>query len=289
MAAHRIMSVSSSVASPSVVACLGPDGSFSHLLTEKRFPGTPVKLMPTIGDVFEFLVLDPSAMGIVPIENSSGGFIVDTVDRLVDERCQLHIIEELTLDVKLALLGHPGKSIDVIYSHPMPFFHSDDWLRSHHPAARRVNQPSTAAAAAKAAEEANAAAIGPRQNAERHALSILHFPIAGDVPNVTQFFLLSHQANLSSTANNRTALVVELPDRPGSLCKFLTPLSDAGVNMKRLESRPIRGQPNKYKFYIEIEGSTAEPRVAEALAKANAEAAGIRTVGVYPSGARFES
>lgn len=283
------MSENQNPASPSTVACLGPDGSFSHLLTEKRFPGTPVRLLPSVGEIFDFLQSNPDTLGIVPIENSSGGFIIDTVDRLVDERCALHIIEELTLDVKLALLGHSGQTIDVIYSHPMPFFHSDEWLRKNHPDARRENEPSTAAAAAKAAANPHAAAIGPRQNAGRHALDILHFPIAGEVPNVTQFFLLGHEANAPSAANNRTALVVELPDRPGSLCRFLTPLSDAGVNMKRLESRPIRGQPNKYRFYIEVEGSTAESRVADALARANAEAASIRSVGAYPSGARFES
>lgn len=283
------MSENQNPASPSTVACLGPDGSFSHLLTEKRFPGTPVRLLPSVGEIFDFLQSNPDTLGIVPIENSSGGFIIDTVDRLVDERCALHIIEELTLDVKLALLGHSGQTIDVIYSHPMPFFHSDEWLRKNHPDARRENEPSTAAAAAKAAANPHAAAIGPRQNAGRHALDVLHFPIAGEVPNVTQFFLLGHEANAPSAANNRTALVVELPDRPGSLCRFLTPLSDAGVNMKRLESRPIRGQPNKYRFYIEVEGSTAESRVADALARANAEAASIRSVGAYPSGARFES
>lgn len=274
---------------PGVIACLGPDGSFSHLLTEKRFPGVSVKLLGNVGEIFDFLHAAPDARGVVPIENSSGGFIIDTVDSLVDERCQLHIIEELTLDVKLALLGHPGQEITSIHSHAMPFFHSDEWLRANYPNAKRVNQPSTAVAAAKAAEDPQAAAIGPRQNAERHALSILHFPIAGEVPNVTQFYVLGHTANASSTKNNRTALVVELPDRPGSLCRFLTPLSDAGVNMKRLESRPIRGQPNKYKFYIEIEGSPAETKVADALAKARAEAADIRSVGSYPSGVRFES
>ncbi len=276
-------------ATPNTVACLGPDGSFSHLLTAKRFPGATVTLLGNVGEIFDHLAATPDAQGIVPIENSSGGFIIDTVDRLVDERCALHIIEELTLDVRLALLGKPSEIIDVIYSHPMPFFHCDEWLRKNHPHARRVSEPSTAAAAAKAAAQPSAAAIGPRQNAERHALEILHFPIAGDVPNVTQFFLLGHQPNARSHDNNRTALVVELPDRPGSLCRFLTPLSDAGVNMKRLESRPIRGQPNKYKFYIEIEGSDAEDSVRAALSKANAEAASIRSVGSYPSGRRFES
>lgn len=271
------------------IACLGPEGSFSHLLTQMRFPDAPVQLMASIGEVFDFIRSHPDTLGIVPIENSSGGFIIDTVDRLVDERCGLNIIEELTLDVKLALLGHSGADIKTIHSHAMPFFHSDEWLKTNYPNAKRIIEASTAKAAEKAATQEGAAAIGPRQNAQRHSLDILHFPIAGEVPNITQFFLLGHQANAESTTNNRTALVVELPDRSGSLCRFLTPLSEASINMKRLESRPIRGQPNKYRFYIEIEGSPADSPVQKALDQTRAEGAVIRSVGSYPAGRRFES
>jgi len=271
------------------IACLGPEGSFSHLLTQMRFPDAPVQLMASIGEVFDFIRSHPDTLGIVPIENSSGGFIIDTVDRLVDERCGLNIIEELTLDVKLALLGRSGADIKTIHSHAMPFFHSDEWLKTNYPNAKRIVEASTAKAAEKAATQEGAAAIGPRQNAQRHSLDILHFPIAGEVPNITQFFLLGHQANAESTANNRTALVVELPDRTGSLCRFLTPLSEASINMKRLESRPIRGQPNKYRFYIEIEGSPADSLVQKALDQTRTEGAVIRSVGSYPAGRRFES
>lgn len=274
---------------PLTVACLGPEGSFSHLLTQMRFPDAPVELKPSIGEVFDFIRSQPGALGIVPIENSSGGFIIDTVDRLVDERCGLHILEELTLDVKLALLGKQGAEIKTIHSHAMPFFHSDEWLKANYPAAKRIVEPSTAKAAEKAATQEGAAAIGPRQNAQRHSLDILHFPIAGEVPNITQFFLLGQTGKPASTHNNRTALVVELPDRAGSLCRFLTPLSESAINMKRLESRPIRGQPNKYRFYIEIEGSPAEPVVAAALDQTRADGAVIRSVGSYPAGQRFES
>jgi prephenate dehydratase len=245
--------------------------------------------MANIGEVFDYLGTHPDALGLVPIENSSGGFIIDTVDRLVDERCHLKIIEELTLDVKLALLGKSGAAVQTIHSHAMPFFHCDEWLRANYPDAKRVIEASTAKAAEKAATQAGAAAIGPRQNAERHGLALLHFPIAGEVPNITQFYLLGHQENSTSTANNRTALVVELPDRAGSLCRFLTPLSEANVNLKRLESRPIRGQPNKYRFYIEIEGSPAEPSFQSALEQTRADGAMIRSVGSYPAGRRFES
>lgn len=276
-------------AAPSVIACLGPVGSFSHLLTEKRFPGVPVEPLVSVGDVFDFLASHPQAEGIVPIENSSGGFIIDTVDRLLDDHCALWIQEELTLDVKLALLGHTGTPVEVIYSHPMPFFHADEWLKSHYPTARRVPRPSTAASAELAAAEPHAATIGPRQNANRYGLDLLHFPIAGDVPNITQFFRLGHHPLPTNSTHNRSALIVELADKPGSLCLFLTPLSDASINMKRLESRPLRGQPNKYRFFIEIEGSPAEPHVASALARAQSDGATIRSVGSYTSGTLFES
>ena len=283
---YRFSSMSSPV---TTIACLGPEGSFSHLLTEKRFPDANVQLMGNIGEVFDFIRTQPSALGIVPIENSSGGFIIDTVDRLVDERCGLSILEELTLDVKLALLGQAGAEVQTIHSHAMPFFHCDEWLKAHYPDAKRIVEPSTAKAAEKAAALSSAAAIGPRQNAKRHGLTLLHFPIAGDIPNITQFYLLGHSENAASTENNRTALVVELPDRPGSLCRFLTPLSDAAINLKRLESRPIRGQPNKYRFYIEIAGSPAEPHFKAALDQTRADGAQIHSLGSYPAGRWFES
>lgn len=276
-------------ATPQLIACLGPEGSFSHLLAGMRFPGVPARLMAGIGEVFDFLATAPEAQGIVPIENSSGGFIIDTVDRLIDRRCPLRILEELTLDVRLALLGRPGAPVASIHSHAMPFFHCDEWLTAHYPLARRVVEPSTAKAAEKAATLEGAAAIGPRQNAARHGLDILHFPIAGEVPNITQFYLLGHDERAPSTADNRTALVVELPDRPGSLCRFLTPLSQSAINLKRLESRPIRGQPNKYRFYIEIEGSPADTHVRAALDQTRADGAHLRSLGSYPSGRRFES
>lgn len=274
---------------PPTIACLGPEGSFSHLITQMRFPGVPVSLRESVGDVFDFLLANAEAQGIVPIENSSGGFIIDTVDRLVDPRSPLHIIEELTLDVKLALLGRPGEEVTSVHSHAIPFFHCDDWLREHYPNARRIKEASTTKAAEKAAATPGAVAIGPRQNAERHGLQVLHYPIAGEVPNITQFYLIGHSGSLPALHHNRTALVVELPDRPGSLCRFLTPLSDSDINMKRLESRPIRGQPNKYRFYIEIEGTIADSRVAKALEQTRADGATIRSVGSYSAGSWFES
>jgi prephenate dehydratase len=195
-----------------------------------------------VEEVFELVQSLPDVLGVVPIENSSGGF-----------------------------------------------FHCDEWLKAHYPNAKRATVASTSQAAARAAAEPNAASLGSRDNAERHGLEILHFPIEEHVPNVTQFFLVGTEQNPPSTQHQRTALVVELPDKPGILCLFLTPFAEASVSLKRIESRPIRGQPNTYRFYIEIEGSPALAQVEAALTKAHAIASTIRSVGSYPTGRRFES
>lgn len=268
---------------PSPIACLGPEGSFSHLIATKRFPDHQLEMLPSVEEVFSWLSAHPEAEGIVPIENSSGGIILATIDRLMDPRCPFHVREELTLDVKLALLGHPDQPIETIYSHHMPFFHCDEWLKQHHPNARRVPVASTSHAAARAAQEPNAAAIGSRENAARLPLSILQYPIEENIINITQFFLISQTPNQPSSDHNRTALVVELPDKPGILCHFLTPFSQASVSLKRIESRPVRGRPNTYRFYIEIEGSPAMPSVAAALHQANTIASNIRQIGTYPT------
>jgi chorismate mutase / prephenate dehydratase len=274
---------------PSLVACLGPAGSFSYLLAEMRYPRLPIQPLANISMVFDFLSQHPEAEGIVPIENSSGGFILDTVDRLVDENCAFWIQEQLTLDIKLALLGHQDVPVEVIYSHSIPFFHADDWLKQNYPTAKRVTKSSTAASAELAAVEFHAAAIGPRQNAQLYGLDLLHFPISGEVANITQFFRIGNTPPNPQLDDNRTALVVELVDRPGSLCRFLTPLSNAGINMKRLASRPIRGQPTKYRFYIEIECSLAIDQVATVLHCANENVINLRSLGSFPSHTLYES
>jgi chorismate mutase / prephenate dehydratase len=274
---------------PDRIACLGPEGSFSHLVATRFAPAAEWHTLASVEDVFDWLEDKPDARGIVPIENSSGGIILATVDRLMHPGFKLKIQEELSLDVKLALVGHRGRGIEVIYSHFMPFFHCDEWLKRHHPAARRVSVASTAAAAERAAREPAAAALGSLGNAERYGLDILQFPIEEGIVNVTQFFLIGHRPNPPSPANNRTALVVELPDKPGILCAFLTPFSEASVSLKRIESRPVRGQPNTYRFYIEIEGSEALPAVAGAMERARRIASAIRHMGSYPAGRRFES
>lgn len=272
------------------VAYLGPEGTFTHFVARQRFGEThPLIPLPSVEAVFDYLKEHPDTFGIVPIENSSGGIITATVDRILDESARIQVREEIALNVKLALLGRQGDTITSIYSHFAPFQHCEKWLRAHYPEARQITTPSTSNAIIFASQEPGSAALGARESGARYGLDVLHYPVQAEVPNLTQFFVVGLEPNPVSPGNDKTSLAVELPDASGSLFSFLEPFAKSGVNLKRIESRPIMGQPNKYRFFVEIQGSEADPVVAEALRAANAVSLRIRHLGSYPAVRRFDS
>lgn len=267
---------------PRQVAYLGPAGTFSELVTLKRFgrrlPRVP---LPGIYEVFEYVRKHRDAAGIVPIENSSGGTIYETIDCLVEVRKPLVILEELSLQVRLALLGHRGHKIHSLYSHFAPMQHCDAWIRKHLPRAARKETASTALAAETAARDPGAAALGMRDAAKRYGLDILEFPVQPEVPNLTQFACIGHR-QLAAERGDKTSLIVTLHNRPGSLCEILEIFRDHNINMTRLLSRPIIGQPKSYIFFIDIEGTPDISPAREALAKAGRAAESMRLAGAYP-------
>jgi prephenate dehydratase len=271
------------------VAFLGPEGTFAHLTAQRRF-GDDAKLipLPTIADVFDSVTRNRTSLGVVPIENSSGGTIYGTVDCLVDPKNQLKVQEALSINVRLALLGKDKKSIRVIYSHFAPLHHCEAWLKEKFPGVELDKQLSTAAAIQKAASTPNAAAIGSREAAKRYGLKVLEFPIEQDIKNVTQFFVLGQHYSLLEDST-KTTIVFTLPNRPGSLYDFLTPLKEEGVNLTRILSRPIMGQPEAYHFLADISGTQRQSNVKRALDKAAAIAASIKNLGSYPVRKTYES
>jgi len=264
------------------VAYLGPSGTFSELMAHKRF-GRTLKLVPISGiyEVFEYVRTRKNSVGIVPIENSSGGTIYETIDCLVETRHPLVIREELSLQVRLALLGHRGEKITTLYSHFAPMQHCDPWIRQHLPRVERKETASTAVAAEIASTNRHAAALGMKQAAKSTDLDIIEFPVQPDVPNLTQFVCIGHRGNTIERAN-KTSMIVTLHNRPGSLCEFLEVFRDYKVNMTRLLSRPIIGRPKSYVFFIDIEGTPSSGPVRDALKKARKIAESFRDAGMYP-------
>ena len=233
------------------VAYLGPIGTYSHLMAEKRF-GHRAKLvpLPTILDVCLFVSKDSSRRGVVPIENSSGGAIYETVDILLGNSPRVHIMEELSLDVKIALLGRRGEKTRTLYSHFAPLEHCSRWIRKHIPRVEKRAVGTTAMAAQQVSCQRNAAALGNRRLAQLYGLEVLHYPVEADVPNITVFLLLGG-AQRVQPGSSKTTLAVKLPNQPGSLCTFLEAFRDNNVNLSRLLSRPIRGCPSEYAFLVD--------------------------------------
>lgn len=285
--------------SSAAVAYLGPEGTFSHLVALRRYPKNPGLPCATISEVFHAVRAGEAAFGIVPIENSSGGTITETVDLIIEQAGSIRIAEELALDVRLALLGKKGarfSSLRTLYSHVMPLRHHRDWILLNLPGVQMVESASTAEAARKAARTAASAALAAPGAAALYGLSILKFPVRPEAVNVTHFFVIASapaggvaKSVASGKARRKTAIVAALPQTSGSLHRFLGPFARAGVNLCRIVSRPVPGQPETYVFYLEVEGAADEPKVRKALDGASKLAARLEIPGSYPTRPRYRS
>ena len=278
------------------VAYLGPEGTFSHLVALRRYPKSPGLPCVSIAEVVHAIRSGAAACGIVPIENSSGGTITETVDLLIEHTGSLFIREELALDVRLALLGNGGadlKKIKAVYSHAMPLRHHREWIVENFPEARMTECSSTAEAARKAALSGTSVALAAPGAAELYGLSILKFPVRPEAVNITHFFVLGGQGapplQAGKHKRSKTAIVAALPETSGSLHRFLGPFARAGVNLCRIVSRPVPGEPETYVFYLEVEGAADDPKVQKALAGAKRLAVRLEIPGSYPLGPRYLS
>lgn len=265
-------------AQPSTVAYLGPEGTFAHAVAQDRF-GRRSSLVPcpSIKTVFDHVATQSGSSGIVPLENSSGGWIYDTIELLIKNAPKIQIREELPLDVKLAFVGHKGRPIKAIYSHFAPLKHFAHWLDAHYPSVEQIACASTAHAAQQARGNPRSAALTSRQAAAIYGLDVLKYPIDPNEVNVTSFLQIAYGEN-QRVAGNKMALVVRLKNESGSLAKFLEPFSRAKINLTRIISRPIHGQPMAYHFLVEVKNSSG---LANALDEAESASSSLVSLGDY--------
>ncbi len=269
------------------IAYLGPEHTFSHLVARKRFPDGRFVPCLSIAEGIAFALDGEDRLALVPIENSSGGMILETIDLLLEETPPLFIQEELALHVRLALVGRPGEEARIVYSHWAPLGHCRRWIEGRFPGAELRTAGSTSEAARLAAKTPKAAALATREAAEATGLAVLHYPVEEGIVNLTQFVLLGRRR--SARGGSETSLVFSLPQEPGSLCSFLEAFRSEKINLKRIVSRPVPGQPNTYVFFVSLEGSEAEGSMERALKKAEQQALRCRSLGSYPVLAPYES
>ncbi|MCS7008561.1 MAG: ACT domain-containing protein [Chthoniobacterales bacterium] len=274
------------------VAFLGPEGTFSHILAKKRFPDAKQFIScEDISDVFQFALSNTDSVGLTPVENSSGGPIYDTLDLLGRNVGYLFVVEELTLNVNLALLGHSLENVQYIYSHFAPLEHHKEWLLKKFPTAKLHPVASTAKAAKLAAEISNSVALASPSAAQIYGLKVLEFPLTTDILNETRFYLIHSQPLWPSedAIQTKTALFFRLRNEVGSLHAFLGPFRDAGINLRMIVSRPIPGQPQTYRFFVEVDGVANQNPLASTLPLARQHTESLDFLGSFPCFQKFSA
>ena len=263
------------------VAYLGPAYSFTHLAAMNRF-GDSADLVPvsTIATVFEEVSRGHVDYGLVPIENSTDGRIVDTLDMFT--RLPLRICGEVQIQVHHNLLARCDRSeISEIYSKPQALSQCRDWLSKNMPNARQIEVTSTSTAAQLARDKPGAAAVASQQAATQYGIPIVAENIEDNRNNMTRFAIIGAQIALP-TGSDRTAILLQVPHKPGSLSDALEVFKTCKVNLTWIESFPLRAPEAGYLFFLDFEGHVTDAKVKRTLKALTAMADRLEVLGSYP-------
>lgn len=280
------------------VAIQGTVGSFSEAAARRRWPELEPVACHEVQDVVAAVRGGGADAGILPIENSLIGSVTSTYDLLQEAFGDgaLRLTHEVMLPVHHTLMGLPGADLSGVrrvLSHSVALGQCRIWLAKYLPRAELVSAWDTAGSAEIVAREGNPAlaAIAARHAADAHGLVPLAEGIEDDPSNQTRFLTFTRAAApLPQSPNGpfKTSLIVCVDHKPGSLALTLQAFGARGVNVTALQSRPERSKPWTYRFYVDVAGAAADPRVAEALEEIGALAAELVILGSYeawPDGA----
>lgn len=280
---REIMSACLSLESPLTIAYLGPEGTYTQAAVAKAF-GEAVTARPlaAIDEIFRDVESGAADYGVVPVENSIGGVVSHTLDALV--HTHLTLCGEVTLPVHHHLLAKAGQLADIrtVYAHPQSFAQCRKWLDARLPRAEREAVASNGEAARIVSEQGGAAIAG-LPAARLYGLSILASNIEDDPSNTTRFLVIGKQAPVP-TGSDVTSLVLSAHrNQPGALFRLLQPFADVGLDLTRIESRPMKGAPvQDYFFFIDFAGHALDPTVRAALDTVRGNAAFFKILGSYP-------
>lgn len=290
----EMMSGSFALEQPLRIGYLGPKGSFSHQAAIKHF-GRSVSFenMLEIAGVFTEVQAGRCQYGIVPIENSIGGGVVDTLDAFRDPRHRdVRIYAEVQLAVHHNLLANcQPNQIRRIHSRPEAFSQCRQFLALQFPQAELIDSPSTARAVQTArAEELlepgrGSAAIGSAMAGEEYGVNTLFEAIEDDPNNVTRFFVIALQEARPS-GSDKTSVMFNTDDRPGTLVRVLRVFEDNGINLTHIDKRPMKTTSWNYTFFLDAVGHQLDEAMGRSIDDAAVQCSEFTVLGSYPRSQR---
>ena len=272
------------------IAYQGEPGAFSEAAARRVAPDAQLVPCKTFEEVFASVNEGSAGFGILPIENSIGGSIHRNYDLLVANT--IPIVGEVELPVVHHLLALPGASMERlrrVYSHPQALAQCERFLRTL-TGVEIIATYDTAGSAKLVADERldDAAAIASARAGEVFGLSPLASSIQDFSDNITRFLLIGGRPATDSVPD-KTSIVFSLPNEPGALFKALSVFALRGIDLTKLESRPIPGRAWEYLFYVDLAAARDEPACARALAHLGEFASMLRALGSYASWKTRES
>ncbi len=280
---REVMSSALNMEKPIAIAYLGPEFTFTHLASMKKF-GSLVDYSScnTITAVFDEVEKERADYGVVPIENSVEGAVNHTLDMFIDS--DLKICSEIYLEISHSLLSKKPdrRNIKKVYSKDQVFGQCRLWLEEHLPNVTLVDVASTARAADMASKERYAACIASELAAGKYHLKVLYRSIEDNAHNVTRFLVIG-RTEAKQTKKDKTSIMFSLKDRVGALHDILIPFKHYGINLTKIESRPSKVKAWKYYFFVDMEGHHLDHKVSKALSILKKSTTYLKILGSYPA------
>lgn len=261
----------------------GVEGAYSYAAMHAYFPDDIRNYhVKTFRDAMEEAASGRADYAVLPIENSTKGIVTDIYDLLTEY--QLYIVGEQVIRADHVLLGLEDASLEdikAVYSHPQALGQCRKYLEQHSEW-KTVETENTAASAKRVKEENDPAraAIASREAGRFYGLRVLAENICHNGQNVTRFVIVSAKPVYEKKAE-KVSVCFELPHESGTLYNMLSHIIYNGLNMTKIESRPIPGKTWQYRFFVDFQGNLQDPAVKNALKGLEAEADSVRILGNY--------
>ena len=249
------------------VACQGIKGANSGVAAAKFFPVSNIVYVKNFEGVFSAVESGLCEYGVLPIENSTAGSVLEVYDLM--RKHNFHIVKSVRLKISHCLAALPNaeiKSVKKVISHPQALMQCDEFIKKR--GLQAEADENTAVAAKKVAESGDItlAALCSKECAETYGLKILQPDVQASDANYTRFILIRKDLCIYQGAD-RISVMTSLPHEPGSLNRILGRFSALGLNLTKLESRPIAGSDFEFMFYFDFDGDITDVAVQSLIAE----------------------
>lgn len=263
------------------IACQGVEGAYSGKAANALFPDSPIDFHKHFEDVFEAVNKNKARFGIIPVENSTAGSVHESYDLIM--KYKFHIVGAYDLKIDHCLCAKEGVdfgSIENVYSHPQALSQCNIFLKNFDFTGINFNNTAAAAKYVSESEKTNIAAICSESAAKKYGLKILRKGIQNVSNNTTRFIVISKTLVIDENAE-KISLIFSAPHRTGSLYRVLGRFSMTGLNLTKLESRPVANGKFDYYFYVDILGNVNDEATLDLLCALSDELPEFTFLGNY--------